>query len=133
MFKANAEGATIVRDTIRQYCDASGQRINLTKSSIFFGQGCPEETRQVVKGILEVTNESLSEKYLGLPTEVGKSTNGTFKYIKDRLWRKIQGWVEKCLAAAGKEVLIKSVAQAISTFSMSCFLLPRGSAKILTL
>lgn len=34
--------------------------------------------------------------------------------------------MEKCLAAAGKEVLIKSVAQAISTFSMSCFLLPRG-------
>ena len=77
-------------------------------------------------GILEVTNESLSEKYLGLPTEVGRSTNGTFKYVKDRLWGKIKGWIEKCLAVAGKEVLIKSVGQAISTFSMSCFLLPRG-------
>lgn len=77
MFKANAEGATIVRDTIRQYCDASGQRINLTKSSIFFGKGCPEETRQVVKGILEVTNESLSEKIFGAADGGCKSTNGT--------------------------------------------------------
>lgn len=38
----------------------------------------------------------------------------------------MQGWIEKCLAAAGKEVLIKSTAQAIPTYSMSCFLLPRG-------
>ena len=103
LFKANVEGATVIRDTIRQYCDASGQRINLNKSSIFFGKGCPEETRQVVKGVLEVANESLTEKYLGLPTEVGKSSNGTFKYIKDRLWRKSRdGWRDALLLQVKK-------------------------------
>ena len=34
--------------------------------------------------------------------------------------------MEKLLSAAGKEVLIKSIAQAIPVFSMSCFHLPRG-------
>lgn len=38
----------------------------------------------------------------------------------------MQGWMEKCLSAGGKEVLIKSVAQAIPTYSMACFKLPRG-------
>jgi hypothetical protein len=37
-----------------------------------------------------------------------------------------QGWIEMLLLAAGKEVFIEVVAQAISTYSMSCFRLLRG-------
>jgi len=40
---------------------------------------------------LEVHNEALSEKYLGMPTDVGVSTNDAFKYLKDRVWKKVQG------------------------------------------
>jgi hypothetical protein len=52
--------------------------------------------------------------------------NGTFKYIRDPVWKRIQGWLELLLSAAGKEVLIKIVAQAVPTYSMACFRLPRG-------
>jgi len=69
---------------------------------------------------------ALSEKYLGMSTDVGLSTNGAFKYLKDRVWKKVQGWMEQTLSAGGKEVLIKAVAQAVPIFSMSCFRLPRG-------
>jgi hypothetical protein len=61
-----------------------------------------------------------------MSSDVGTSKNGAFKYLKDRLWSKIQGWMEKILMAAGKEVLIKSVPQSIPVYSMSCFKLPRG-------
>ena len=69
-------------------------------------------------------NSSL--KYLGFPTDVGHSRNDTFKYLRDRVWEKIKGWMEKLLSYGGKEFLIKAVAQAIPVYSMSCFMLPRG-------
>jgi len=128
-FKANRESAELVRDALQSYCKASGQQVNLDKSSIHFAKGCGAVDREHIKAILNVDNEALSEKYLGMPTDVGSSSNGSFKYLKDRLWKRIQGWMEKCLSAGGKEVLIKSVAQAIPTYSMACFKLPRGLCK----
>jgi hypothetical protein len=124
--KANDEGAREVMELLDKYCNASGHRVNLDKSSVFFSKGCPEGRRQSVKNILNVPNETLNEKYLGTPSDIGRSTNGAFKYLKDRIWKCIQGWLEQTLASGGKEVLIKAVAHAIPTFSMSCFLLPRG-------
>ena len=93
----------------------------MDKSSIHFAKGVSNRTREEIKNILNVQNESHSEKYLGMPSDVGASTNGAFKYLKDRIWKRIQGWMENCLSAGGKEVLIKAVAQAIPTYSMSCF------------
>ena len=125
-FKASTEGANEVSNLLNQYCDASGQRVNKDKSSIFFSKGCPNSTRELVKLSLQVPNESLNERYLGMPTDVGHSKNGTFKFLKDKIWNKVKGWIAKILSAGGKEVLIKSVAQAIPVYSMACFRLPCG-------
>ena len=73
-----------------------------------------------------MATETLNEKYLGLPSDIGSSKAGSFKYLKDRLWNRVKGWIEKCISAAGKEILITSVAQAVPVYSMSCFKLPRG-------
>ena len=70
---------------------------------------------------LDISVEARNEKYLGLPVYMGKSKEKTFNYLKDRVWKRIQGWKEKLLSKAGKEVLIKSVAQAIPSYAMSCF------------
>ena len=69
---------------------------------------------------------SLNDKYLGMPADIGRSKNGSFKYLKDRVWKRVQGWMEQTLSVGGKEVLIKSVVQALLVYSMACFKLPRG-------
>src|SRR5438132_557314 len=84
LFKASSAGVESIRDTITQYCNASGQRVNRDKSSIFFGKGCPQALREDVKAILQVSNESINKRYLGLPSDVGRSKNGSFKYLRDQ-------------------------------------------------
>src|ERR1041385_6678847 len=82
LFKASAVGASELSNLLNAYCLAFGQRINNDKSSIFFCKGCTPAVRNDVMNILHVHNTTLNEKYLGMPTEVGQSKNGTFKYIR---------------------------------------------------
>jgi len=65
-----------------------------------------------------------SGKYLGLPSMIGRKKKAIFSYIWDRIWKRIQSWSGRRLSRVGREVLIKSVAQAIPTYCMSSFLLP---------
>jgi hypothetical protein len=65
-------------------------------------------------------------KYLGQPTFIGRSKNQAFSFIQDKVWKKLKGWKERNLSFAGRGTLIKAVAQAIPTYLMSSFLLPKG-------
>ena len=72
------------------------------------------------------------EKYLGLLSLVGRSKRNTFNDIKEELKKNLAGWKEKLLSKAGKEVLIKALAQAIPTYIMSCFKVPDSLCEELT-
>ena len=61
------------------------------------------------------------EKYLELPMVRDKSKVGTFKELQERITKKVMGWKEKTISKACRETLIKSVTQAIPTYSMSIF------------
>ena len=61
------------------------------------------------------------DNYLGLPTLIGRRKYETFAFLKERVWRKLQGWKGKLLFKAGKEVLIKAVAQSIPTSTIGFF------------
>ena len=69
---------------------------------------------------------------MGLPSLVGRKKRNTFNEIKEKFSKKLTGWKEKMLSKVGKEVLIKAVAQAIPTYTMSCFKLPDALCDELT-
>ena len=91
-----------------------------------FSPNTKVQVQQQMLAELGISQLACNEKYLGLPVYIGKSKKRMFEYIKQKVWTRIQGWQEKLLSKAGKEIMIKVVAQAIPTYAMACFdLTPR--------
>ena len=80
----------------------------------------------MIKRNLGVEEIQSYEKYLGLPSLVGRNKKTNSNYIKKRVWQKLQEWEEKILSQASRQILIKTVAHAIPTYTMNCFKLPIG-------
>jgi ribonuclease HI len=55
-----------------------------------------------------------------------------FEYLVDRICKIISGWNEKNLYTGGKEILLKAIAQAIPTYAMSVFKIPKGIIKAIS-
>lgn len=79
-----------------------------------------------LKNLLGIHSDLSRGNYLGLPSLIGRSKKMVFSFLKDRMWSRIQSWSAKCLSKAGKAVLLRTVAQAIPSYAMSCFLLPKS-------
>ena len=88
---------------------------------MFFSKSILEEVKNRIKVTLGVPKIMQYEKYLGLPSLVGKGEKKSFNYIKEKVWRKLQGWEAKLLSQARSKVLLKAVIQAIPTYTMRCF------------
>lgn len=91
-----------------------------------------EEDKDALKGVLGIESEALSERYLGLPTVVGRSKDGTFKHVRECSSGKVVGWKCQGFSKAAKEVLVKSVSQSIPTYTMSCFHLTKKMCRNLS-
>jgi hypothetical protein len=50
---------------------------------------------------------------------IGRSRISSFNSIKGRIWSQINGWKEKFISIAGKEILLKAIIQAMHTYTMS--------------
>ncbi|KAK2410765.1 hypothetical protein QL285_046110 [Trifolium repens] len=111
-------------EILKIYEMASGQEINLSKSEVFFSRNLSIAAQEDLSNIMGVKHVLGTGTYLGLPSMVGRSKKETFAYIKDRIWKRINGWRSRPLSRAGKEVMIKSVLQAIPAYIMNIYLLP---------
>jgi hypothetical protein len=121
LVRANGEDAAKLQGILDLYAECSGQVINKDKSAIMFSKNTSAGSKAEVKSQLGISRESFNDKYLGLPIHVGNNKSQIFSYLKERVWQRIQGWKEKMLSNAGKKIMIKAVAQAISTYAMGCF------------
>lgn len=133
-FHAQLGDIQCIQNILELYEKASRQQINKNKITLFFSISVSSATKETIKVLLGILEIKEYERYLDLPTVVGRNKKASLIFIKERVWGKIQGWKEKLLSQVGKEILLKAVVQAIPTFAISCFLLPVSHwKKLLTL
>jgi len=94
-----------------------------------FSKGVRADKQTRITQMLD-TREVLShEKYLGLPTFIGKSRRKPLLFIVDHIKQQLSNWMDRLVSWAGREVLIKALAQAIPTCAMSVFKFSMGLCK----
>ena len=98
----------------------------MRKCSILFSPNVEQQVKEEICVILNVQKETFESKYLGLPTPTGHIKREAFQPIKERMAKRTMDWSDRDISTAGKEALIKSVAQALPTYCMRVFKLSDG-------
>ncbi|VFQ87964.1 unnamed protein product [Cuscuta campestris] len=124
--KGTAQNLARFSNFLKAYEDASGQTINLHKSSFY-----PPKKTQVAQinrmgNYLGMKRGSLPFKYLG--TQIHKGIN-RLKYCTDLLNHfdhKLKGWYKKFLSQGGRMILIKHVLSSIPLHLLGSSKLPKS-------
>ena len=123
-YKASLVECNSLQRVLKVYEEAFGQQLNRANTSLFFSSNTNRSIQNEIKTRFGAQIIKQHEKYLGLPSLVGLNRRNTFNEVKENLAKKLFGWKEKLPSKAGKEVLIKAIAQTIPMYSISYFKIP---------
>ncbi|XP_024626573.1 uncharacterized protein [Medicago truncatula] len=127
--RATPHEASKILNILATYQQASGQMVNLDKSEASFSRNVQLEEKNMICNMMGAKAVEAQSRYLGFPIPFGRSKKVVFSVVMDRVWKKVKGWKERFLSRAGKETLIKAVAQAIPNYILSCYKMPVGCCK----
>lgn len=91
-FKATIQEVRLVKNILAIYEAISGQQVNYNKSSVSLSMNVAEDTIHPICEQLRVVATSDHGTYLGLPSSIGRKKTDIFIYIRDKIWKRIQGW-----------------------------------------
>jgi hypothetical protein len=114
---------TIIR-VLDDFCHLSGQKVNLSKSKVFFSLNVNPNLRQHLCGILGVSSTPNIGKYLGFPLRPNGRSSRDFDFIVEKVQAKLSSWKAKLLSPAGRVVLIQAVTSSIPAYYMQNVALP---------
>lgn len=123
--RADPQESAKILAILHTYCEASGQLINFDKSNIIFASNVPQESQEEICQLTGINRAPSNVNYLGLPSSWGKSKAEPYSFLIEKMFSKLQWWKSKLLSLAGREVLLKVVAQAIPLYAMPCFAFPK--------
>ncbi|KAF7833196.1 putative ribonuclease H protein At1g65750 family [Senna tora] len=129
--QASIAQTRIIKNTLADFCNSSGLRINVAKSSAICS---PRVVRSIRDGISSISGIKFSESlgsYLGVPLLKGRTKCKDFNFILQKLNARLCSWKNNLLNKAGRVTLAKAVLNAIPMYTMqSLWLLERVCEEI---
>lgn len=129
--EASIQQATIMQAVLQQFCAESGQRVNSTKSKIWYSSNTPLGIIQSITNTFHIPSTCDLGKYLGFPLIHGQLTSHHFQYLVDKVQTRLAGWKSHLLSQAARLVLIQSVTATIPMYVMQCCQLPQRTILML--
>lgn len=124
--KAEDKDCSNIFNILKIFCDISGQLVNFKKSKLFCSKSVPFFRAQALSAKMGIPLTNDLGAYLGLPLVHKNVFNNHYKFIIDKVHKKLSNWKAKSLSVAGRHTLIKSVTSAIPSHVMQVAKLPMG-------
>ncbi|KAL2892883.1 hypothetical protein RDABS01_008792 [Bienertia sinuspersici] len=124
-FEATPNSCNIIRDTLEEFCEVSGEIINYRKSHVQFSRNTPTKFIHFLRKPLAVGSQQNMGTYLGCPMDVDGRSTKCFTSIHDKTLKSISSWKYACLSTTGRSILINNVLMALAAHIMNIYLLPR--------
>jgi hypothetical protein len=131
--KAEVQEATTISHIIRQFCQASGQTPNWSKSAIMFSKKVNMQVKKDIKQIFPVQDIDSNTIHLGHPLILpSKDRSAAYNFIYDKFKCKLNACKANRMSHAARLTLIKSVFSSIPVYYMSNILFSRKFLSKLT-
>ncbi|KAL0444000.1 UNVERIFIED_CONTAM: hypothetical protein Slati_2122700 [Sesamum latifolium] len=125
-FPATSQTVHHIRLILDMYKLASGQEINLQKSSATFSRNTPPEVQKQLADMLGIRLENKHEVYLGLPTLAFRSNVPSLRHLRTAFGGGYMVGRRKLYYKRGRLFWLWYKP---SHHAMSCFLFPRGPSR----
>ncbi|CAA7051323.1 unnamed protein product [Microthlaspi erraticum] len=116
----------VIRGILEKFCVASGQKVSLEKSKIFFSENVSRDMGKLISDESGIGSTRDLGKYLGMPVLQKRINKDTFADVLEKVSSRLAGWRGQMLSFAGRITLTRSVLSSIPVHIMSTIVLPQS-------
>lgn len=122
--EASHSQVNLIRNILDDFCRASGQKVNLSKSLVYFFNNVNEDLAASLSHSLGITCTKDLGRYLGFPLLHQRVTKQTFSFLLDKMRSKLSSWKANSLSFAGLVTLAQSSLASLPGYTMQACSLP---------
>lgn len=90
--EATMEQASLIKETLKLFCESSGQRVSQDKTRVFFSKNVHWDQRGDISNELGFQSTDDLGKYLGVPIFHKKVSRHTFNFVIDKVNQRLSTW-----------------------------------------